>query len=713
MKRLHHTNNFTLNERRLIYDGPLENSKAQPSATPETPTGPEVKTQPQAADATSVRVDKADKALSKGVPDAQKPEPSTPTSPDASKPDQNNQQLTPDEKKLAENVKSKFLKSTDGLAAQVPYKIDESLNIMPNFSGARENAIDAKEIVALQEFQQIATTLTPEEKKVLLKSQKLSSTGILRIDGSESHLDGSEAIDIPEPKTHGERLERDMKSALDELKNAEGTAKITALIKVLGSASEYIQRAFSGKLGEAIEQKKPENAPAGAPENGANKPPQTPAEAAQQKLEENAKAALERDKKPIDQQQNIEEVKQKNAAERERNATEMKELGTSIDETKKENDTFIDQRGALEKQANALQGEEGSESKQQTIKDKIDAVNKKIDANKELITKLDARRDALDEKNKKLIEEDKALDRMKEEAGEAMKKSKELMSVINKAVKESGLEGTLPTLDVEMGKDGKPVITVTGGSKEIRAMIQEQATKNKWPIEMREGPVNAAAPEQTSETQPSANEIQNRRLMIVNSQIRSLTGDGIKVKGSAYTGASFVMPDGMEVRYETQSRQWQAKHITEKEWKDPTNLKMQNADIANRLKIFKVELGNLQKEEGDAKKREQAAEFATSESVPFNEKQSTQERISQSEKEKVIVDLNAQSAKNNWTGRYAMNTDGTITMTNVEDASEIAEHLKRYDSNLKVEASVITFTPNSDWWLNSQLQVGHMHETKG
>lgn len=422
----------------------------------------------------------------------------------------------------------------------------------------------------------------------------------------------------PEATTHGQKLENDMQDAMDVLNNpeAKSTEKFAAVMKMLGAIAEYGNRAFNQTLDEPLKKDQPSdqnNTAANISSENGNKPSKTPAESATQKLEDNAKPKDGKEA-PKDLRQNVEQVKEKNRAERDRNTQEIKELDTTIVETKKENDSFIDQRSALEKQLNGLQGQEGVEGKQQTLKSRIENINQKIEANTKLIEKLDNQRDALEKKNEILNKEDEALDKMKEGATDVMKNMQEMMKTLTDTLLHNVGLKDIPTFSIEIGKDGKPIIVAIGGSKEMRDQIQQYAAKAGLQIEMRDAQTSSAtpakeskSPEQPKENQPSVNEIQNRRLTVVSGQIRSLAGDGIQIKGSAYVGAEFQTKDGLQVRYENSARQWQVKSPIEKTWQNPSNYEMGNSDIANKLKVFIQELDGLRQQEDEARKREQTA----------------------------------------------------------------------------------------------------------
>jgi hypothetical protein len=260
------------------------------------------------------------------------------------------------------------------------------------------------------------------------------------------------------------------------------------------------------------------------------------------------------------------------------------------DETKKKENEEENEKKAEDAEKDRVQKELGAGKKPDDIKKEAD--DRIVDADvkiKEGETKLTTKENEIKDKQSDLDVTKKSLDAENEPTAkeEIAKKFERLEKNMKKLIEDRD----------QIKKDMEAAVAVKSSAELTLKVL----------VELQHAKTVASAPEPEKEKQPTANEIQNRRLSIVNGQIQSFIRDGMKVEGSAYNGASFAMPDGMQVRYEIKGRQWQAKHLTEKEWSDASAVKIENTDVANKLKIFTTELDNLRKQEDEANKREQTA----------------------------------------------------------------------------------------------------------
>lgn len=408
--------------------------------------------------------------------------------------------------------------------------------------------------------------------------------------------DSSEVQNEVEPGTHRERLTKDMNDAVQEFRNAENTLdKFAALMKLLGSVKEYLGRAMRGSLDELINKPK-ENGPKNSEANNALDSDDAAARV-KKKLDDASAKPNEKGDKPANLEKNIDKVREENQKKIDANNETIKDAREGEKKLKGENVKLIDEKSSLEKQKNELQGSENSEGKIAKIDIEMKNVQEKIDSNNKAIKQLDDLADTKEKENKKLEEEQKVLDDMKKQVPDALK-------TITDMFKLAGLKVTIETYP-----NGKWKLIIEGLDNDLKNKLDPKATEGK-PAEVSPDDIkdNKPEPKKAPEKKnPSANEIQEGRLNIVDGQIRSLGIErGVKIEGSARTGAA-LNAGSVDVRYDQGSHTWQVKQVGETTWKDPANedLGKDNADLSQRLKIFNKELANWNKDEEDALKREQ------------------------------------------------------------------------------------------------------------
>lgn len=459
-----------------------------------------------------------------------------------------------------------------------------------------------------------------------------------------------------EPTTHGERLDRDLKASMKEFDEAETPQeKFAAGMKVFATLVEYTGRAFKNTLGEEIKQgpkdgeakgpdpKKPEGADGKSPEEKDKDRLGKELEDRSTKEKEKAKVekpidAKEAGKKTETRAENIEGLKTEKGEKIKENAKQITALDSDIKDAKQQNGELLKRESAIKIEMNELQGNDGSEEGMKRLQTKLDTITKQIDAGKEGIVALDNQRDALTAQNKTLENDMKVLDTMKTDV-EGVQKFIE--NVLGK-MKITGIT-------FKINPDGSLEFTISGLTEEMKKLLPKDGSVKA----AEEGGEKKGEPVKEPEKIPTQNDVQNRRLSIVQGQLNGFAKDGVTIAGNAYTGAEFTSKDGqMNIRYDVTNKVWQVKEKGQSQWSSadtfapqieargwggfiydnansafdvagrgvayglaqgaskvdsPKNLIDQNLesrkDIINRLKTFNKELSNIQKEEDDAVKR--------------------------------------------------------------------------------------------------------------
>lgn len=299
--------------------------------------------------------------------------------------------------------------------------------------------------------------IPPDEKKSL-ESQKA------KLQKEQTKIQ-NELNDLIPPETYGEQLDRTMKSALDDLRNAEsGADKFAALMKLLGTIVEYFNRTFNGTLGDKI--KKPEEEKKDGTD--ANKENKNDKQRLQGELADRAVAKKKEGGAELTLEKNIDGSKKEKQEKIVKNKEDITMIDGKVDKMKDSKTKLVDQKGDIEKQMTKIQGDETKASEMTALKMELETVQSQIEALDKGITGLDKQRDDLGEQNKKLEKDVAALDEIKKDVEQGQMKILEVMKVLNEIFPKSGLK-----LTHEFGADGKLKVKLGPLTEEMRKVAEK------------------------------------------------------------------------------------------------------------------------------------------------------------------------------------------------------------------------------------------------
>jgi hypothetical protein len=299
------------------------------------------------------------------------------------------------------------------------------------------------------------------------------------------------AEELPEPKTVGEKLERDLNKAMDNLSKAKKPVEaIVAMIRVAGTLAQYLDKAMKGKLDEPLN---------GAPEADAKNNPEGKTGKPEAKNTADA-TSLEKEledrlnKKPevtegktaegvskegatVDKQEDraeaINGLKTEKTAEITENTTDIEKLDADVKTMKEENEQLITKKGELEKSINNMRGDESMKSELASAEIQLKSLAVQIDAKNEGITSIDKQRDDLSARNKQLESDVVTLDKMKTDTEAATKRIAEVTGEVAKILSEKFPGKKMPTFKIELGADGKVSVEITGMNEEFQKELPE------------------------------------------------------------------------------------------------------------------------------------------------------------------------------------------------------------------------------------------------
>ncbi|HUZ17715.1 MAG TPA: hypothetical protein VMV68_04970 [Spirochaetia bacterium] len=298
--------------------------------------------------------------------------------------------------------------------------------------------------------------LSKEERATLVHQR---SEVIQRQEQLQGELDVLSA-----PRTDGERLEREMRSSLRELKQAKGDrAKFAAAMALISIIIEYLQEAAHGSLSEPV------NHGDAGQDKGRNRKSFELEKDTEKRI---LKKAVDRRVPAAELPVEMDKMVERNKEEIAKNNEQIASIDGKITETKEVQKTLIDRKATLELRLNELQGDETRTDEIKVLETQLEAVQMQIDAGKQAIEALDQQRDGLLEKNKRLEEENKGAEAMRDRIADALKVVTDVLQQMSVVLKEAGADAAMPRITFTIDNDGSITVVFDGGSQAIRDRLR-------------------------------------------------------------------------------------------------------------------------------------------------------------------------------------------------------------------------------------------------